>query len=186
MSYTISLNRAHKIVERLRQHVTDSAKTLRAQVAPIRVRSQQDIGAKARVDARRESFSTQLTNYRSAVDALALLRNAISKGNTENGVDVLLGNQTRINQELTLVKELVSDASLESSVEWEHVAAVATDYDTANLASLSAEQGVVLAQRIRTLQTELHAASDHVSDANRATITVELSDEHAEVVGLKA
>ena len=186
MSYTISLNRAHKIVERLRQHVTDTAKALRAQAAPVRVRSQVDIGAKARVEARKASFPGQMANYGKAVDALELLRNAISKGNTANGVDVLLAKQNRINQELTLVKELVSDAALDSSVEWEHVPATSTDYETANLASLNAEQGTMLAQRIRTLQTELHAVSDQVSDANRATITVELSDEHAEVVGLKA
>lgn len=186
MSYTISLNRAHKIVERLKQHVTDTSKALRAQVSPVRVRSQQDVGAKARVEARKEAFPAQLANYGKAVDALELLRNAISKGNTANGIDVLLAKQNRINQELTLVKELVSDASLESSVEWEHVPAAPSDYETSNLASLSTEQGALLATRIRALQTELHAVSDQVSDANRATIAVELSDEHAEVVGLKA
>lgn len=186
MSYTITLNRAHKIVERLRQHVTDTAKALRAQVAPVRVRSQQDIGAQARVEARKNSFEAQLDKYGHAVNALELLRNAISKGNTANGVDVLLAKQNRINQELTLVKELLSDAELDTSVSWEHVAAVPSDYETSNLASLSAEQGSMLALHMRTLQTELHAVSDEVSDANRATITVELSDEHAQVVGLKA
>jgi hypothetical protein len=186
MSYTITLNRAHKIVERIRQHVTDTSKALRAQVSPVRVRSQQDVGSKARVEARQEEFPVQMQNYGKAVETLELLRNAISKGNISNGVDVLLTRQNRINQELTLVKELISDAALESCVEWEHIAATPSDYETSHLASLSTEQGAILVQHVRTLQTELHSVSDQVSDANRATITVELSDEHARIVGLKA
>ena len=69
MQYNITLNRAHKIVERLRQHVTDTSTALRAQAAPVRVRSQQDVGAKLRVEVRQAEFGDQLTAYGSAVDA---------------------------------------------------------------------------------------------------------------------
>lgn len=187
MSYTITLNRAHKIVERLRQHVTDTSKALRAQVTPVRVRNQADIGAKARAFARQEALPALLSSYGVAVDALELLRNVISKGNTANGIDVLLAKQNRINQELVLVKELVSDASLESTVAWEHVAVESsTDYSSETLASLTTAQAEMLNKRIRTLQTELHAVSDQVSDANRASVSVTLSDELSLVVGLKA
>lgn len=186
MSYTITLNRAHKIVERLRQHVTDTSKALRAQVTPVRVRNQADIGAKARALARQEALPALLSSYGLAVDALELLRNVISKGNTDNGIDVLLAKQNRINQELVLVKELVSDASLESTVAWEHVAVESTDYSSESLASLTTAQAEMLNKRIRTLQTELHAVSDQVSDVNRASVSVTLSDELALVAGLKA
>ena len=186
MQYNITLNRAHKIVERMRQHVTDTSTALRAQAAPVRVRSQQDVGAKLRVEVRQAEFGDQLTAYGSAVDALEQLRNAISKANVANGVDVLLAKQNRINQELKLVKELVSDASLDQCISWEHVPVTASDYAHENLASITAEQGALLNQRVRELQTDLHAVSDQVSDANRASVTVELSDAHAQIVGLKA
>ena len=186
MSYTVTLNRAHKIVERLRQHVTDTSKALRAQVAPVRVRNKEDIGAKVRAEARQVALPALLSSYGLAVDALELLRNVISKGNTANGIDVLLAKQNRINQELVLVKEMVSDAALESTVAWEHVAPESTDYSSQHLASLTAEQAELLNKRIRTLQTELHAVSDQVSDANRASVSVTLSDELSLVVGLKA
>lgn len=186
MQYSITLNRAHKIVERLRQHVAESSKAVRALVSPVRVRSQQDLGAKARAEARGASFDAEYTKYSDAVRALEQLRGVISKANAANGVDTLLAKQSRLNQELALNKEALSDASLDACVAWEHVAATPTEYHSENLASLSADQGSTVAQRIRLLQTELHAVSDQVSDANRATISVELSDEHALVVGLKA
>ena len=133
MQYTITLNRAHKIVERLRQHVTDTSKAVRALVAPVRVRSQQDAGAKARAEAHIQGFDAQFAEYGLAGVAVEKLRNAISKANTAHGIDVLLAKQNRINQELTLAKDLVSDASLDECVSWEHVAAAPGDYQTENL-----------------------------------------------------
>lgn len=186
MQYSITLNRAHKIVERLRQHIADSAKAVRVQVSPVRVRSQLDLGAKARAESRGASFDAEYTKYSEAVATLEMLRGVISKANTANGVDALLAKQNRINQELTLNKEVLSAASLDDCVAWEHVSATPTEYHSENLASLNATQGAAIAQRVRVLQTELHAVSDQVSDANRATISFELSDAHAEIVGLKA
>lgn len=186
MQYNITLNRAHKIVDRLRQHVTETSKTLRSQAAPVRVRSQQDVGAKLRVETRQAEFADQLAAYGLAVDALEQLRNAISKANVANGVDVLLAKQNRITQELKLVKELVEDASLDQCIAWDHVPTTPSDYAHENLASITAEQGTLLNQRVRELQTDLHSVSDRVSDANRASVTVDLSDEHAQIVGLKA
>ena len=93
MQYNITLNRAHKIVERLRQHVTETSKNVRALAAPVRVRSQQDVGGKARADAHILGFDALYAEHGVAGAALEHLRNAISKANTANGIDVLLAKQ---------------------------------------------------------------------------------------------
>lgn len=186
MQYSISLNRAHKISERMRQHITDTATQLRLQVAPVRVRSQQDLGAKTRVEERQKNLDVLLGKHKEASAALELLRNAIAKANSSNGVDVLLAKQNRINQELVLAKELNSQADVENSVAWEYIPAVAEEYGSHNLVAINANQAQELVLRARTLQTELHLVSDQVSDANRASFSIDLSDEHAQMVGLKA
>ena len=186
MQYSVSLNRAHKLVDRLRQHISESAIALRSKAEPIRVRSKQEESANKRVQARRAAFSSELAAYFESSAAMADLRDAIALGNAANGVNSLLAEQNRINQELSFVKELISDADLENSVEWSDVPATPGDqYSSYQLASIDANQADSFAECMRVLKADLHNAADQVSDANRASIQISLSDKLAVIVGLK-
>ena len=185
-SYTFTLNRAHKIVERLKTHASELVKEAELLAAPLSVRSQEEVGSQKRALDNAVVALSNLDAYTSVLATIRILRQAIATANNTSGVDDLLALQNTQSQTLAAYKRVLDSVSPTSSVAWDQIPATADEYTRYSLETLNADQLTAVRAVIAATQTQLHATSDSVSDANRATITVELPDAHARIAGLTA
>ena len=185
-SYTFTLNRAHKIVERLKTHASELVKEAELLAAPLSVRSQEEVGSQKRALDNAVVALSNLDAYTSVLATIRILRQAIATANNTSGVDDLLALQNTQSQTLAAYKRVLDSVSPTSSVAWDQIPATANEYTRYSLETLNADQLTAVRAVIAATQTQLHATSDSVSDANRATITVELPDAHARIAGLTA
>ena len=185
-SYTFTLNRAHKIVERLKTHASDLVKEAELLASPLSVRSREELGSQKRAVDNALAAVAHLETYTSVLATIRNLRQAIATANHTSGVDSLLALQNTQSQILAAYKRVLDSASPTSSVTWDQVPLTANEYTRYSLETLNADQLNSVRAVIASTQTQLHATSDSVSDANRASITVEIPDAHARIAGLTA
>ena len=182
--YTFTLNRAHKIVERLKAHSNQLFKEAEELAAPLSIRSQQEVGSQARAVERATEVLEKMEKFTALLVTLRTVRQAISDANHTHGVDALLATQTMQTQTLAAYKRLLEASSYNSAVDWSQIPATADEYTRYSLETLNDTQLTQVRNTIASTQAQLHATSDKVSDVNRATITVALPAEHAAIAGL--
>ena len=183
-SYTFTLNRAHKIVERLKTHASELVKEAELLASPLSVRSQEEAGSQKRAADNALNALINLEAYTTVLATIHTLRQAIATANHTSGVDNLLALQNKQTQILSAYKRVLDSVAPASSVGWDQIPAVANEYTRYSLETLNADQLSAIREVISSTQMKLHATSDSVSDANRTSITVEISEEHARIAGL--
>ena len=184
MIYTFTLNRAHKVVERLKARAADILKEAQELVGPVRVRSQAEAGLKERAVDRAARAKVLLAEHMALLDTVGVLRRAVADANHAAAVDQLLCEQNECTQKVNAYKRVLEAADFEDASAWEEIPAEASEYAVYQLRVLDSETVDAFKSAMQAQQVRVHAVSDSVSDANRATIKVEMSAEHARIAGL--
>lgn len=197
-SHTLTINRAHKVVERLKtllkQHENRSIETGSAIDTGLPVGE----GVIARMGERSNDFETALANYQAASAALVSVRQVIGKANAANGINDLLAEQDGLSKELKLFKVVlercggstaVAPGELKDYPIPQAQAASTGGYLRGQSAgikvySLDKARQQQLEQQAKALQSKLHGIADRIAEANRASVTFELPTEISEAVGL--
>lgn len=184
-TFKLTLNRAHKVAERLRTYVKELQKVIQDKSTPLGIRSLREASVVQKAKEQSESFDHSVNQYLNASEALEKLRNAIAAGNHQSNVYLLISKQNRLNLEVQALTQALEYAQNASGVALSDIPDTPQEYQSYRLETLNSTQVASLRQRVAQLQRECHVVADDISDANRFTIEVELSDELAQVVGLK-
>ena len=168
-TYTFTLNRAHKIVERLKTHASELVKEAELLASPLSVRSQEEAGSQKRAADNALNALINLEAYTTVLATIRTLRQAIATANHTSGVDNLLALQNKQTQILSAYKRVLDSVAPASSVAWDQIPAVASEYTRYSLETLNADQLSGIREAIASTQMKLHATSDSVSDANRTS-----------------
>lgn len=196
-THTLTLNRAHKVVERLKtlakQHETLVLQNGSATDIALPVGN----GVIARLGERCTEFESAMRDYQSTSESLVFVRQAIGRANSANGINDLLAEQEGINRTLKILKTVISQSGDSSAVSPSEL----KDYPVPQVQqsgggylsqrqtgikvlSLSLDRKKDLEDEAKALQSKLHGLADRISEANRASVTFELSAEISEAVGL--
>ena len=184
-TFKLTLNRAHKVAERLRTYVKELQKVIQDKSTPLAIRSLREASVIQKAKEQSESFDHSVNQYLNASEALEKLRNAIAAGNHQSNVYLLISKQNRLNLEVQALTQALEYAQNASGVALSDIPDTPQEYQSYRLETLNSTQVASLRQRVAQLQRECHVVADDISDANRFTIEVELSDELSQVVGLK-
>ncbi len=196
--HKLTINRAHKVVERLKTLVKQYESRTIETGSAIDTALPVGDGVIARMGERANEFEGALASYQTTSAALVSVRQAIGKANAANSINDLLAEQEGLSRELKLVKVILercggSTAVAPSELKDYPVPQLAAASTGTYLRSQSAGVKVYSLERTRqqeveqlanVLQSKLHGIADRIAEANRATVSIELPAEIAEAVGL--
>lgn len=197
-THTLTINRAHKVVERLKtlvkQHENRAIETGSAIDTGLPVGD----GVIARMGERGEEFETALTSYQTTSTALVSVRQAIGKANAANGINDFLAEQDGLSRELKLLKTILErcggstvvapselrDYPIPQSPAASSGGFLRSQTSGVKVFSLDKERQQSLEHEAKALQSKLHGIADRIAEANRASLTIGLPQEISEAVGL--
>ena len=196
-TYELTLNRWHKIRERLGAKSVELANQIRAAYCQTRVDGFAGASQVELLNQRVKSAEQDLETHGSILEAIEAIRSALSKANARVGVDRILAHQETINRRSKLFREILSAQTpdmvpADSLAEYKPFSEKGQNHfyrDDAQLGAipvrtLSADLAEQFVKQLDTLQTELYSCADQVSDLNREKISIELSESAAKAAGL--
>lgn len=196
--HKLTINRAHKVVERLKTLVKQHENRVIETGAAIDTALPVGDGVIARMGERTNDFEVALAYYKATSTALVSVRQVIGKANAANGINDLLAEQEGLSRELKLIKVILERCGGSIAV----APGELKDYPIPQAQSASTggflrgqTSGVKvysldkvrqqsLENEAKTLQSKLHGIADRIAEANRASVSIELSPEISEAVGL--
>lgn len=190
-SFSCTLNRAHKLAERVRQMLNDEISKARTAFAPVALQGYAGDGQVASLLDQGELGAAALARHAVLNDALYRLRAAIGRANVEAGVHDLLAEQDALNRRLQALRSLL-DCRPKTAVDPDDLPAYQCigksdgvlrasmiTVSTMPLAALSTVQAEVSA-----LEKALYALSDRIAERNLTKIAVSIDAQLAQDIGL--
>lgn len=186
----ITLSRAHKIAERLKQIIAEQTAEVQRLVAVQRLRGTTSHDQERLRERAQKAFECASKAERFS-QALAKLRAAISKENEARGISEQLARLEAINRVIALKKGMVTAADQEG-ISIDALASYTPLGSGGSITSTPWIDVVVLDRQAREkieadlkqLQKEAFALSDQIAEANAKRFTIEFEEEvTAEVTG---
>ena len=193
-TYTLTLTRWHKVVERLAREYGESVSESRSTLTQTAI--------SAYLGEEQEEFlqtqtHTALTNLDRAFriqDAVAHVRHLVGDANVREGVSAKLAEFDKLNRRVKALSEVVESQSSDMvsvtqlrSIPKDYVADGAS-YDSKRprikVRMLDTQALERLADQLSNARKAAYALSDEVSDLNKAKLSIELETEVASAAGL--
>ena len=193
-TYTLTLNRWHKVAERLAREygesVSDSRSTLTQTAISAYLGEEQ-------VEFLQTQTQTALSNLDRAFriqDAVAHVRHLVGDANVREGVSAKLAEFDKLNRRVKALSEVVESQSSDM-VSVTQLRSIPKDY-VADGASYDSKRPKIkvrmldtqalerLADQLSNARKAAYALSDEVSDLNKAKLSIELETEVASAAGL--
>lgn len=192
-SYTLSMSRWHKVAERLARNYSDLTQAVRNTLTNTQVSGFLGEGQIGRLH---ELASQQVANLDRAFtvqDALAKIRQAIGDANVRIGVSKDLAEYDALSRRQKLLETILA-AQTSEMVGFDELPQlpkqIVTEdrYDrskgTVRVCMLDGDALERLKAEAESLKARVYGLADRISDLNRERLTIDLTEEIAQVAGL--
>ena len=192
-SYTLSLSRWHKVAERLARNYTELTQAVRNTLTNTQVSG---FLGEAQVGRLHQLASHQVANLDKAFevqDALAKIRQAIGDANVRVGVSKDLAEYDALSRRQKLLETILA-AQTSEMVGFDDLPQlpkqIVTEdrYDrskgTVRVCMLNGDALAKLKGDAESLRARVYGLADRISDLNRERLTIDLTEEIAQVAGL--
>ncbi len=184
-AYTLTLNRAHKIVERLSQSAKETKQALVLQSSSVRVNHAGDQSGMKKAASYKTQVLGTLHQYTDLMTAVSAVRKTIMQANDQEGISSLLVTQSTKSQLLATLREMVASADAESAIDAKDVPEKTGDtYTSYQVATLTNDEIEDIKNQISNLQRAVNVLADEIAVKNQIRVTIELPDEMAALAGL--
>lgn len=191
LTFSCTLNRAHKLADRVRQMLNEESEKARAMFAVV---SLQGYGGEAQVRSLREHAgkgSAALERHRALNEALRLIRDAIGRANVSAGVHERLVEQDALNRRLQLLRQLVNARpataievfSLENYQPYSKNESMLRS-PTVTVATMDAPTLFSIQAEIAATEKALYALSDAIAECNLRKVTISIDAQLASEIGV--
>jgi hypothetical protein len=192
-SYTLSINRWHKVAERLSKAYTELSQSARNAYTNTQIAG---FLGESQVERLRESAESEMQKLFRAFeiqDALSDLRRAIGEVNARNGVSLELAQYDALMRRHKLL-EIILNAQTSDMVSLSEIAMLPNQimgdglYERSRskikVKVLENEHETRLRKEAEALLAKAYALADRINDLNQERMTLELPEEMASVAGL--
>lgn len=187
-TFTVTLNRAHKIASRLGGLTQDVVRAMESQVQPVTVSLQSPHIVATKVQERASAFNVLYEKFQRLSKANRLVRESIGKANGQAGVSDLLAEQVYLAVHLraltSISQNMARDALEVSEVPGDSTPDQYGRHQSVSVHALSRERRNELLVEQDDMQARAHGVADKIADANRYQVTFELEADLAKAVGL--
>ena len=190
--YSVTLNRAHKIADRLKGLVATASAQVRESFGVSQVVGRAGAPQLERFDERRLAGEAALLRFASLNAALQDLRAAVGRANVEAGVSDVLARQEAMKREIALLRE-ISKAPDANAITPEQLAVYEPlgsgerslfRSEGVAVCTLPVERRRALEAQLLARQTELFALDDRLADLNAQKVSFTLAAELGSELGL--
>lgn len=144
--------------------------------------------------AESEEWQRRLARAFRVQDAVADIRRALGEANAKNGVNAQLAELDKLNRRLKALTEIIEGQGADM-IAIEELRNIPQDYmierdrfdstrPSLRVRLLDRDALSRLRQELETVRSRAYALSDEIAERNRATLTLELSEEIAGIAGL--
>ena len=192
-SYTLSVNRWHKVAERLAKTYAELSQSARNTYTNTQISGYLGETQIARL---RESGQSEIPNLFRAFkiqDALIDVRQAIGEVNAKNGVSLELAKYDALMRRHKLL-DTILNSQTSDMVGLDEVASLPNQIvgdglyernrSKIKVKVLETENEIILRKEAEALLAKAYALADRINDLNQARMTLELPEEIASVAGL--
>jgi hypothetical protein len=192
-SYTLSLSRWHKVAERLARNYTELTQAVRNTLTNTQVNG---FLGETQVGRLHELASHQVASLDKAFqvqDALAKIRQAIGDANARVGVSKDLADYDALSRRQKLLETILA-AQTSEMVSFEELPQLPKQiltedrYDrskgSVRVRMLDGDALAKLKGDVESLRAKVYGLADRISDLNRERLTIDLTEEIAQVAGL--
>jgi hypothetical protein len=193
-AYTLSLSRWHKVSERLARAYGELTKSAHAALAETKVSGYLGETQVERLRAKAAEQLDALTLAFRLQDAQVSVRQAVGEANARLGINAELAEHDALTRRLRCLENLLGaqSAQMIALEELDKLPAPqlpqgrtwSGDDKSLPVRTLEAAAEADLRQEAQALRARLFALADRINDRNRERLTLELSEEAAQVVGL--
>lgn len=179
----VSLTRAHKIAERLKQAASALFDESKALAQPVALQGVVGDAQVQRLKAQGERVMALATRAQAYTRAAASVRSTIGMENASRGISNLMAELDATNRILAVQKDLLTASKsmavqasdlLETQAQSNDASRVGY-YVSVRVLTESDRQALEL--EVAALQREAYSLSDRIAEANAARVTLELADE---------
>lgn len=189
--FSCTLNRAHKLVERVRQMLNDETARARTAFLPVTLHGYAGEGQVAALVEQGVVGEAALTRHAVLNDALYRLRAAIGRANVEAGVHDLLAEQDALNRRLQALRSLLDCrpmTAIEPCALADYLAMGKSEgamrASMVTVATMPAQALATIRAEAAALEKTLYALSDRIAERNLTRITVSIDAQLAHDIGL--
>jgi hypothetical protein len=192
-SYSLSLSRWHKVAERLARNYAELTQAVRNVLTNTQVSG---FLGEAQVERLQNLALQQVANLDRAFqvqDALAKIRQAIGDANARVGVSKDLADYDALTRRQKLLETILA-AQTSEMVSFEEMPQLPKQiltedrYDRSKgavrIRMIESEAMSKLKSEVETLKAKVYGLADRISDLNRERLTIELTEEIAQLAGL--
>ena len=189
--FSCTLNRAHKLAERVRQMMADEAGKARIAFSPVSIQAYTGPHQIRAITEQGVRGEAALARHAALNATLQSLRTAIGRANVEAGIHDLLAEQDSLNRRLQVLRTLL-DCRPMMAIDPMEVAYYQplTKADgtrpvlTVSVASLSAETLASVQDEVGAIEKTLYVLADRIAERNLTKITVSIDAQLAQDIGL--
>lgn len=189
--FSCTLNRAHKLAERVRQMMTDEASKARVSFSPVSLQAYTGPHQVRALNEQSARGEAALARHAQLNAALQALRTAIGRANVEAGIHDLLTEQDGLNRRLQVLRTLVDCRPMMAIDPLDlsnHQVLSKNDgvrpVVTVIVSSMSAEMLAAVQDEIGAIEKGLYALSDRIAERNLTKIAVSIDAQLAQDIGL--
>lgn len=190
----LTLSRWHKVAERLAREYTETIYNAKQALTQTRVFTYLGETQEAALRAESEEWQRRLARAFRVQDAVADIRRALGEANAKNGVNAQLAELDKLNRRLKALTEIIEGQGADM-IAIEELRNIPQDYmierdrfdstrPSLRVRLLDRDALSRLRQELETVRSRAYALSDEIAERNRATLTLELSEEIAGIAGL--
>lgn len=191
---TLTLTRWHKVAERLSREYTESVYAAKQTLCNTKVSSYLGAEQQQSLQQAAQDAKERLDRAFRVQDAVTEVRQALGDANVKNGVSPKLAELDKLNRRLKVLTELIEGQS-PSMISVDQLQSIPADYVADNnsydskrpllhMRLLDKGDLVVIKQDFEAIRGRSYALSDEISDMNRATLSLTVSDEVATLSGI--
>ena len=192
--FTLTLSRWHKVAERLSREYTETVYKAKQVLTQTRVSTYVGEGQEQALRDQTADWTQRLERAFRLQDAIALIRSVLGDRNVEAGVSGLLAEFDKLNRRQKVLTEIIEGQSADM-IGVSELSKLPADYvaDGDNYDRRRPQLRVRLLERaeVARLQKELdvvkaraYALADEIAERNKATASIEITEEVAAAAGL--
>jgi hypothetical protein len=188
ITVSLSLNRALKVVERLRALADDTSSKLVSMSTVVSTWSPEDASVRQKQSVVEANFDRVYLEYQGLLKAVGDIRHSLAEANVKYGISALMSEQDALQREVKTLRLLVEQAEADA-IELNQVVSVGNDmshYNRQSVHVMNTSQRASVVERSRRVQSRLHQIADEIASANVNKVSVTLTEEQARLVGLSA
>ena len=193
-TYTLTLNRWHKVAERLAREYGESVSESRSTLTQTAISAYLGEEQEEFLQTQTQTALANLDRAFQIQDAVAHVRHLVGDANVREGVSAKLAEFDKLNRRVKALSEVVESQSSDMvsvtqlrSIPKDYVADGAS-YDSKRprikVRMLDTQALQRLADQLSNARKAAYALSDEVSDLNKAKLSIELETEVASAAGL--